>query len=94
MSILYMIFCIFYIDIMKMKKKYFAAQGETAFRLWIFSMALEELKKSPKNSEKTSTLLAKVKAFTEGNWVKYNASDEQKTDLNAILGELALLCAK
>lgn len=76
-----------------MKEKYFKASGETAFRLWIFSMALEELKKQPKNIEKTTALLEKVQKFANGNWVKFNASDEQKDDLNTILNELLKLGA-
>ena len=78
---------------MLMKDKYFELTDETSFRLWMFSLALEELKKKPHNTGKVSNLLGKVATFANGNWVKYNASAEQKDDLNKVLTELQLLAA-
>ena len=74
-----------------MKQKFFNQTGETAFRLWIFSLALEDLKKQPKNAEKLSNLLNKVSTFARGNWVKFNASEEEKEALKSIVAELEQL---
>ena len=73
-----------------MKQKYFSATGETAFRLWMFSQAAEELKKQP-NKEKLANLLSKVKTFAIGNWVKFNATAEEKADLDRLVEELTML---
>lgn len=71
-----------------MKQKFFRKEGETAFRLRIFSMALAELKKQPQNAEKLNRVLKKVEEFTRSNWVKFNATDEEKKSLQTILTEL------
>lgn len=76
---------------MLMKQKYYKAIGETAFRLWIFASALEELEKNPKNLEKVGNLLDKVSKFAGGNWVKYNATEEEKRDLETIREKLLAL---
>ena len=51
-------------------------------------MALEELKKQPQNAEKLNRVLEKVEEFTRSNWVKFNATDEEKKSLQTILTEL------
>ena len=76
------------LDVIIMKQKFFRKEGETAFRLWIFSMALAELKKQPQNAEKLNRVLEKVEEFTRSNWVKFNATDEEKKSLQTILTEL------
>lgn len=74
-----------------MKQKYYSLTGETAFRLWVFSTMLEELKNNPRNSEKVANLLGKVTAFANSNWIKFNGTNEQKADLAILLQELEAL---
>lgn len=76
-----------------MKQKYYSLSGEAAFRLWVFSTMLEELKNSPKNPEKVANLLGKVTTFANGNWIKFNGTNEEKADLATILQELEALGA-
>jgi len=76
---------------MLMKQKYYNAIGDTAFHLWMFAALLDELKNSPKKGEKLSIVLDKVTAYLRSNWVKYNATDEEKRDLETIREELLSL---
>ena len=78
-------------DNKKMNKKYYGRTGETAFRLWVFSTMLEELKNNTRNPEKVANLLGKVTAFANGNWIRYNGTDEEKDDVAIILQELEAL---
>ncbi len=70
-----------------MYKKHESIQGEVAFRLWMFGLALAELKKAP-NSSKVQNLLTKVNSFIESEIVKKQATVEQKDDLRTIVSEL------
>ena len=74
-----------------MKEKFFNQTGEAAFRIWMFSLAVEYLKKHPGNAEKVANLSEKVKTFASGNWVKFNATAEEKDNLQQILADLANL---
>ena len=73
-----------------MKEKYLNATGETAFRLWMFSLGLAELKTNF-NAAKRNALLEKVYAFANGRWVENNATAEEKKDLQQIAKELEAL---
>lgn len=46
-----------------MKEKYLQKEGELAYRMWLFSLAVEDLKNNP-NPEKTSLLTAKLTSFS------------------------------
>ena len=70
-----------------MYKKYESIQGEVAFRLWMFGLALAELKKAP-NMSKAQNLLIKVNTFIESGIVEKQATTEQKDDLRTIASEL------
>lgn len=80
-----------YISIMLMKQKYYNLTGDTAFHLWMFATLLDELKNSPQKGEKLSIVLDQVTAYARGNWVKYNATDEEKRDLETIREKLLAL---
>ena len=73
-----------------MHKKYYAIQGEVAFRLWMFGLALAELKKAP-NMSKAQNLLIKVTSFIESGIVEKQATAEQLDDLKIIASELDIL---
>lgn len=74
-----------------MKQKYFKSSGEISFRLWMFSTALCELKKSP-NPEKAQNLKGKVTAFAASPLVAQQGTPEQKEDLATLIIELDALC--
>ena len=77
--------------ITKMNEKYYLPEGRTAFRLWVFATMLEDLQKRPKNLEKIERLLEKVTNFANGNWIRFNGTDEQRTDLAEIITKLEAL---
>ena len=70
-----------------MKKKFFEAKGEIAFRIWMFLLALEEFKKQ-KNQEKLDNLYTKVTAFSVSELVIDTASEEEVAALEFIKKEL------
>ena len=71
--------------IKKMKQKYFNATGEIAFRLWMFSNAVEVLKATP-NEEKAKKLKAKMEAFS--SVIAEEGTPENLTDIKALINEL------
>ena len=73
-----------------MNKKYANATGETAFRLWMFSLGLEELKKNF-NENKRAALLEKASAYERSRYVENNATAEEKHDLKQIVEDLKAL---
>ena len=73
-----------------MKEKYVNATGEAAFRLWMFSLGLAELKKNF-NAQKRDALLEKVCAYANCRYVENNASDQEKEDLRQIVRDLKAL---
>lgn len=77
--------------IVLMKQKYYNANGDTAFHLWMFATLLDELKNSPKKGEKLSIVLDQVTNYLRGNWVKFNATEDEKRDLETIREELLAL---
>lgn len=62
-------------------------QREINFRLWMFGLALTELKKHYNRSYEEN-LLGKVTAFTNSDAVTKHASEEQKEQLLKIISEL------
>ena len=73
-----------------MYTKYEKIQGEVAFRLWMFGLALAELEKNP-IEDKAGNLLGKVKAFAMSEIVQKQASQEQKEDLQKAIQRLLSL---
>lgn len=73
-----------------MKKKYANATGETAFRLWMFSLGLAELKTNFSTVARAA-LLEQVTAYARSRYVENNASAEEKADLQQIIHELKSL---
>lgn len=73
-----------------MYTKYEKIQGEVAFRLWMFGLALAELERNP-IEDKASNLLGKVKAFAMSEIVQKQASQEQKEDLQKVIQRLLSL---
>lgn len=73
-----------------MNKKYLNVSGEIAFRIWMFANAIDSLKKGY-NREKKELVLEKAKAFLNGNFVKFNATEQERADLCRIVGELEYL---
>ena len=73
-----------------MKEKYRELKGETAFRLWMFSLGLAELKTNF-NANKRDALLEKVCAYMDSRWVENNATAEEKADLQKVVTELQAL---
>ena len=72
-------------NIIVMKNKYFQRTGEIAFRLWMFSNAVEALKANP-NEEKAENLKLKMKAFSA--IVKEKGTSENQSDIEAFIKEL------
>lgn len=70
-----------------MYTKYEKIQGEVAFRLWMFGLALAELERNP-IEDKAGNLLGKVKAFAMSKIVQKQASQEQKEDLQKVIQRL------
>ncbi len=70
-----------------MYTKYGEIQGEVAFRLWMFGLALAELERNP-IKDKVGNLLGKVKAFAMSEIVQKQASQEQKEDLQKVIQRL------
>ena len=70
-----------------MYTKYEKIQGEVAFRLWMFGLALAELERNP-IEDKAGNLLGKVKAFAMSEIVQKQASQEQKEDLQKVIQRL------
>ena len=73
-----------------MYTKYEKIQGEVAFRLWMFGLALAELERNP-IEDKADNLLGKVKAFAMSEIVQKQASQEQKEDLQKVIQRLLSL---
>ncbi|MBE6453523.1 MAG: hypothetical protein E7017_01385 [Alphaproteobacteria bacterium] len=73
-----------------MYTKYEKIQGEVAFRLWMFGLALAELERNP-IEDKAGNLLGKVKAFAMSEIVQKQASQEQKEDLQKVIQRLLSL---
>ena len=73
-----------------MYTKYEKIQGEVAFRLWMFGLALAELERNP-IEDKAGNLLGKVKAFAMNEIVQKQASQEQKEDLQKVIQRLLSL---
>ncbi len=73
-----------------MYTKYEKIQGEVAFRLWMFGLALAELERNP-IKDKAGNLLGKVKAFAMSEIVQKQASQEQKEDLQKAIQRLLSL---
>ncbi len=73
-----------------MKNKYANAKGETAFRLWMFSLGLAELKQNF-NAIKRAALLEKVRAYAHSRYVENNALSDELKDLQQIERELESL---
>ena len=70
-----------------MYTKYEKIQGEVAFRLWMFGLALAELERNP-IEDKAVNLLGKVKAFAVSEIVQKQASQEEKEDLQKVIQRL------
>ena len=68
-----------------MNKKYFNATGEIAFRLWMFSTAVEVLKATP-NEEKAQNLKSKMEAFS--SVIAEKGTSENLNDIKALINEL------
>ena len=73
-----------------MYTKYEKIQGEVAFRLWMFGLALAELERNP-IEDKAGNLLGKVKAFAMSEIVQKQASQEQKEDSQKVIQRLLSL---
>lgn len=67
--------------------KYQKIQGEVAFRLWMFGLALAELEKNPLE-DKAKNLLCKMQAFATSEIVQKQATEEQKKDLQQAIERL------
>ncbi|MBQ8671566.1 MAG: hypothetical protein IJ525_03485 [Alphaproteobacteria bacterium] len=68
-----------------MSQKYFNLTGEIAFRLWMFSNAVEVLKKTP-NPEKAQNLKTKMEAFSAV--IAEKGSFENLQDIKELIDEL------
>ena len=68
-----------------MKNNYFNATGEIAFRMWMFSNAVEALKANP-NPEKAENLKGKMKSFSK--IISEKGTAENMSDIEALIKEL------
>lgn len=68
-----------------MKKKYFNATGEIAFRLWMFANAVEALKATP-NEEKARHLKSKMETFSAV--ITEKGTPENQKDIKELISEL------
>ena len=68
-----------------MNKKYFNATGEIAFRLWMFTNAVEALKATP-NEEKAKNLKSKMEAFS--SVIAEKGTAENLNDIKELISEL------
>ena len=68
-----------------MSQKYFNLTGAIAFRLWMFSNAVEVLKKTP-NPEKAQNLKTKMEAFSAV--IAEKGSFENLQDIKELIDEL------
>ena len=68
-----------------MNQKYFQKTGEIAFRMWMFSNAVEVLKANP-NAEKAANLKSKMTAFSAV--IAEKGTPENKADIEALIAEL------
>ena len=73
-----------------MKKKYFEKEGEIAFRLWVFSLAVAELEANP-NQEKARNLYDKVATFSTSPWMEIKSTEEERRDLQKLIDTLTLM---
>jgi len=73
-----------------MEEKYFKKEGLIAFRLWMFSLATDALKKNP-NKEKAITLREQVVEFSESAWVSARGTKEERADLQSFIDDLTVL---
>ncbi len=65
--------------------KFFNEKGEIAFRLWMFSNAVEVLRVYP-NQEKASNLKSKMESFSEV--IKEKGTPENLKDIKELIDEL------
>lgn len=74
-------------NVIIMEEKYFKKDGPIAFRLWMFGLALQQLKKTP-NKEKATFLLGKVVEFSESAWISARGTKDERDDLQKVIDDL------
>ena len=75
---------------MSLREKYFKKEGYTAFRLWTFAIAIEELSQK-KNKAKVASLKEQVIEFYDSAWMSVRGTAEEKADLQKIIDEITVL---
>lgn len=75
---------------MALKEKYFEREGYTAFKLWIFALALENLSKNA-NKSKAASLREKIIEFSESAWMSARGTTDEKKDLQQIIDEITCM---
>ena len=85
---------------MSIKEKYFPKEGYTAFRLWAFAAAMDELSKNAKamdelsknaNKSKAASLRDQVIEFSESAWMSAKGTKEEKDDLQELIDNLTVM---
>ena len=64
--------------------------SKTAFHIWIYAVAAAALKENF-DAEKHEKILNEARGFAAGNWMKFNGTDEERKDLDAVIRELEAL---
>ena len=75
---------------MSLREKYFKRDGYTAYRLWLFAVALEELSQE-NNRAKAGSLKDQVIEFFDSAWMSVRGTAEEKEDMQKIIDELTVL---
>jgi len=75
---------------MSLKEKYFEKEGYTAFRLWAFAVAVEELS-SKANCSKAASLRDQVIEFSESAWVSARSTAEERKDIQKLIDNLTVM---
>ena len=68
-------------------EKYFNREGTIAFKLWLYSIAIEALKKEP-NLERVRFLHWEISQYLQSHWVRKKATEEERGDLQSIMAEI------
>ncbi|MBP5215182.1 MAG: hypothetical protein J6039_01315 [Alphaproteobacteria bacterium] len=70
-----------------MEPKKFLKPGQTAYQLWLFAAAVQALKQAP-DAEKKQLLLNDMQNYRRGNWLKYNGTQEELSDMDELIREV------
>lgn len=76
--------------------EYLRKEGEIAFRLWLFTEAVQALKKAQTEEgvpcyEKVDKLYDKVVSFSDSSWMEVKSTPKEREDLQKLIDELTIM---